>query len=306
MTIVPGKQKKIEYNTIKLGKDITMRRKKCTSSGKSMQWKSPLLQNVANGFMAAVGLKKELLLSNPDLIVVDGSNQELLDDNINDVTAYKPSGIVVLCLIKLERELIRSQYLWGPNDALNINKCKTNIITGHSTHFGSTGKYYSFGNRANYGMIDKSSITQFVLKKYNKLSSMKTAEQQSQEMEQLLANDLYNGVTSLVSIMPNLKQYIAPSLNTAFQLQHDIGDCNLKATKVKKAGLWQSSICVNCQTSMFHTENDCTYTVITTPNQNTDATPVFLFEFKKGFTLGLQMEPGLTFVFLGNICIIVK
>ena len=292
MAIIPGKDNKLEYSTIKLGKDIVMRRKKCTSSGRCMQWKSLLLQNVTNGFMVVVGYKHEFLDSNPDLIVVDGSNQQLLDDNINDVTAYKPSGIVVLCLMKLEREQIHSQYLWGLNDAVNIKKCKTNIITGHSTHFGSTGKYYSFGNRANYGMIDKSSITQYVLKKYNKLSSMITAEQQSQVMEELLANDLYNGVMSLVSIVPNLKQYIAPSLNIAFQLQQNIGDCNLKATRVKKAGLWQSSICVNCQTSMFHTENDCTYTVISTPNQNTDVTPVFLFELKKVLLLDCKWNLG--------------
>ena len=218
MSSIPGKDNKIEYNNIQLGKDIILRRKKCISSGKHIQWKGTSLENASNGFMAVVGYKHEFIDSNPDLIVVDGSNQELLEDNMNDVTAYKPSGIVVLCLMKLEREQIHSQYLWGPNDAINVKKCKTNIITGHSTHFGSTGKYYSFGNRANYGMIDKSSITQFVHKKYKKLSSNITAEQQSQVMEELLANDLNNGVMSLVSMLPNLKQYIAPSLNVAFQV----------------------------------------------------------------------------------------
>ena len=51
---------------------------------------------------------------------------------------------------------------------------------------------------------------------------------------------------------------------------------------MSEAGLWQSSVCVNCQTSILHTENDCTYTVITTPNQGTNVVPIFLFEIQKG------------------------
>ena len=129
---------------------------------------------------------------------------------------------------------------------------------------------------------------------------MIVAEEQSKVMEYLLATDLKNGVLSLVSILSNLQQYIAPTLNIAFHLQEEIGDCNLKKMVVSEAGLWQSSICVNCQTSTLHTENDCTYTEITTPNQNTETVPIFLFEFKKGFTIGLRMDPGLTFKFSGK------
>ena len=104
-------------------------------------------------------------------------------------------------------------------------------------------------------------------------------------MEDLLANDLHTAIQGLVSILPNVRQYIAPTLNIAYQLQEEIGDCNMKTTAVSRSGLWQSSICVNCQTSTCHTENDCTYTVITTPNQHTDEVPVFLFEFKKASRL---------------------
>jgi hypothetical protein len=70
-------------------------------------------------------------------------------------------------------------------------------------------------------------------------------------MEDLLANDLKNGIMSLVSIVPNLRQYISLTLNIAFQLQEQIGDCNLKRTAISNIGLWQSFICVNCQTSSF-------------------------------------------------------
>ena len=67
-----------------------------------------------------------------------------------------------------------------------------------------------------------------------------------------------------------------------------------------KAGLWQSSVCINYQTSILHSENDCNYTMITTPNQCTKNVPTFLFEIKKGYTIGLHMDPGLTFMFSGK------
>ena len=50
----------------------------------------------------------------------------------------------------------------------------------------------------------------------------------------------------------------------------------------------------------MHTENYCTYTVIATPNQDTKDVPYFLFDLRKGFTVGLQMNPGLTFMLTGK------
>ena len=283
-----------------MGSNVMLRKKRGLSSGINVNWKTPQLANTKGGYMLIATNKNELLKSNPDLIVIDGSNQELLIDNVNDYTDYQPSGILVLCIAKLERESVKSQYLWGHKDAENIKKWKTNIITGHSSHFGSTGNYYSFGNRANYGLIGLSSLTQCVHKKFKKKSKMKEATFNTETFEQLLAQDLKNGVQSLVSILPNVRDYIAPTLNTAYKVQSEIGDCNLKKTAVSDVGLWQSTVCVNCQTSVLHTENDCTYTVITTPNQVTNVVPIFLFEIKKGFTVGLQMDPGLTFMFSGK------
>ena len=123
---------------------------------------------------------------------------------------------------------------------------------------------------------------------------------EAQSFENLLGEDIKHGVESLVTVLPTVKEYIAPTLNIAYNLQSEIGDCNLKATAVSEVGLWQSSICVDCQTSSFHTENDCTYTIITTPQQDKKCAPIFLFEIKKGFTVGLQMDPGLSFMFSGK------
>ena len=119
-------------------------------------------------------------------------------------------------------------------------------------------------------------------------------------METLCADDLNKGVHSLVTILPKVREYIAPTLNIAYNMQHDIGDLNMKKTAVSNNGMWQSCICVNFQTAELHTENDCTYTVITTPNQAKIKVPIFIFELKKGCTIGLQMNPGLTFMFSGK------
>ena len=74
----------------------------------------------------------------------------------------------------------------------------------------------------------------------------------------------------------------------------------MKKTNVSNNGMWQSSICVNCETAVLHIENNCTYTVIATPNQEEEKAPIFVFELKKGYTIGLQMDPGLTLMFSGK------
>ena len=63
----------------------------------------------------------------------------------------------------------------------------------------------------------------------------------------------------------------------------------------------QSCICVNAQTTHLYTENDCTYTVITVPKQNIKKKPnddyTFLFELKKGETIGIKIPHGISFTF---------
>ena len=71
----------------------------------------------------------------------------------------------------------------------------------------------------------------------------------------------------------------------------------MKETGVSNEGMWKSSLCVNWQTTDLHTENDCTYTVIAVPNQKERYVPDFIIEMKKGYTIGLKMNPGMTFMF---------
>ena len=78
----------------------------------------------------------------------------------------------------------------------------------------------------------------------------------------------------------------------------------MQKVSISECGMWQSSICVNGQTTNLHTENDCTYTIITVPEQskeeNTVDDYIFLFQIKKGETIGIKMWDGISFMFSGK------
>ena len=53
-----------------------------------------------------------------------------------------------------------------------IRSHKSNTIKGSSKHHNSTGKYYSYGNKANFVIIDMSSISQYSEKQRSLKSKM--------------------------------------------------------------------------------------------------------------------------------------
>ena len=69
------------------------------------------------------------------------------------------------------------------------------------------------------------------------------------------------------------------------------------------SNLWQTSICVNAQTGEFHNENDCTYTIITTPKQDStddEQEYNFITQLMTNHNIGIKLEPGMTFLFSGK------
>ena len=98
---------------------------------------------------------------NPRLIITYGSRLKSTEGNDKNDKQYQPSGIVLLMLAKWGRELTKLSYLRRVDDISNLKRCKTNIIIARTSHYGSTGLYYSYGNRDNYGMINNSLVTQY-------------------------------------------------------------------------------------------------------------------------------------------------
>ena len=74
-------------------------------------------------------------------------------------------------------------------------------------------------------------------------------------------------------------------------------------------GVWQSCTCVNAETEVFHTEQDCTYTVVSIPNQSKEIVKEvskdhnyhFLFKVRDKCLIGIPLEAGVTFLFSGNL-----
>ena len=222
----------------------------------------------------------------------------------NETSTYRPSGIIVLFMCKLQTDKYTTEYTWGQKEANILKTCKNNIITGHSHHFGSSGNYYSYGNRANYGMINNSSVTQYVSKKYSNKERTLKAATNAAILDDRASEEMKNGIMALTTIIPNLKEYIAPTLNVIYDIQSTIGDIHMKKTTVSDYGMWQLAVGETCQTSNLHVEDDCTYTIICTPSQDYSAISQseynFLFEIKKGVTIGIKLERGVTLLYSGK------
>ena len=153
-------------------------------------------------------------------------------------------------------------------------------------------------------MNNKSSVTQYVSKKFKNLDRMYTSIENAAIMEDISSDEIIMGIKGLQSVFPSIDKFIAPIIRVTHNLQEDIGDLNLKQVKTSEYGLWQTSICDTCQTTNLHTKKDCTYTIMSVPEQDTSTTTIpecyFVIELKKGHTVGIKMDPGLTFMFSGR------
>ena len=294
----------VKYNKITYGRNVIVKKKKITSLGKLLHYKEPTIGNMKGGFLFVTAIKKDILTLYKDVLIIDGSSQEIAGDVCDKNKTYHPSGIVVLMFCKLRSNKNKAGYTWGSHQANFCKATKDNLIATNSSHFGSKGQYYSFGNRGNYGMIDDSSVALYVSKKYKNDMKHKLATMNADVLEEMAGSELESAMKDMKSVIPNLTDFIAPTLKTAFQIQQVIGDINMNKVNISDCGMWQSSICINAQTTQLHTENDCTYTVITVPKQETKMDPpdeyIFLFDLKKGETLGLKMIYGINFMFSGK------
>ena len=83
----------------------------------------------------------------------------------------------------------------------------------------------------------------------------------------MVANELDNAVHSFGRYMRNIKNLLSPVVDTAYKLQNEWGDINIRKVKTSTNGLWTTQVCVDASTKIKHTKNDCTYTVISVPKQ---------------------------------------
>ena len=66
---------------------------------------------------------------------------------------YKPSNVLLLMMCRLDENLNRTGYTWGEQHCNTIKSSKNNILQGSSSHFGSEGNYYSYGNKGAFELL---------------------------------------------------------------------------------------------------------------------------------------------------------
>ena len=179
-----------------------------------------------------------------------------------------------------------------------MKRHKNNTVKGKTNHHNSSGLYFSYGNRANFGLINNSSVSQYLNRKTNTGDHFngKLLEELSQEEQRI-------GISSIARRIPIIRRLISPIIQAAYELQSNVGDINLKETSSGDTGLWMTTMCANAETKDFHHENDCTYTIIHVPKMavNNGRQPYhFVCKLKDTFNVSFHLKPFTTIMFSGQ------
>ena len=163
----------------------------------------------------------------------------------------------------LKMKKTKQSLRWKSKHFNAVVDSKNSVINKHNSHHGSKGLHFSFGNKAQYQTINNSSVGQYAIKKGI------TTEKKIKCLliEELVARELKDGIDNVGRILPNFKDCIAPVLKVADDLQAIVGDIHIKRGTYHDYGIWKSVVSINSQTEELHTEDDCSYTVITVPHQ---------------------------------------
>ena len=120
-------------------------------------------------------------------------------------------------------------------------------------------------------------------------------------MQQLSADDLLNGLLDMSVVLPAVVKVVSPIIDAALEMQKVKGNIELSQVPGSSEGLWQTSICINAETHHFHTEDDCTYTVIKVPEhekqpkKNSDTKYNFIFQLDRKHNIRLPMTDRVAF-----------
>ena len=263
------KEKKVYYSSIVYGKNIVKRKRQLIVFGNKTWWSEIMMDNIIDHTVYITTTKDELMDE------VKTGNIKFLDSTD---TSTQPSGIVILMMCKLPENSATKCKRWGKNDHEILKKIKVSTNSKTHQHHGSGGFHYSFGNKAFYGKINNSSVSQYALKKNTDVNIGL-----QEKMEKEFSEDIRYGISNLSKHLPNIKHLISPVLDIAFQMQKEYGDVNLQEVELSELGIWKTVVTVNAFTKELHIEDDCTSTIIYVPNQetNTDAC-TFHFQFALG------------------------
>ena len=213
---------------------------------------------------------------------------------------------MVVLMASIMKPVPNSNKTWNQEDYSRIKKCKPNILQS-SNHHKSSGYYASFGNKGSFDKVVSSSVGQYVSKKSTSFDKQININKEATLYEQYTADEISRSVKDIKTFLPNIKSIISPVLDTCFELQSAIKDINIKEGYASNDGCWQSSLCVDAVTGEFHNEQDCTYTLISVPKQETIESNKkcnkyhFLFKLTENRRLNIALHPGVSFIFSGAL-----
>lgn len=279
------------YNSVTYGSNIRKRKSTLTFDGKNVPSYEISVQSMKRKFFIITVQKSDAMAIFPQLLT--------------SMSTYNmdPSGILLL-MVCVSRPIAQIEKKWDIEDYKRVKKCKPNILQ-NSHHHESSGYYASFGNKGSYKMTNSSSVGQYTTKKHSKLSKQIAINEDATLYESYCAREISRAVKDIKAYIPNIKSIIAPVIETSYKLQMEEKDLNLTEVTSISDGCWQTSICIDAETKQYHTEHDCTYTLISVPKQivsKSIASSIkydFLFKLTDSQSINVSMKPGVSFMFSG-------
>ena len=286
------------YDNVVLGNNVVAPLKKSTSHGRTVVWKELNLSETKGGYVIITTSTNDLteLITKKSIILIDGM-EGCQHHNENNTTS-KMSGYVILAVMHLDKSLDKFGFKWGREQYEVVKSCKKNIMTLANNHHGSCGEYFSWGNKGNYGMKNKSSVGSYVTRPGLK-SLLNSAF-----IEQMINTELQTSILKICKILPSMQNVIAPVIEVAHDVQSNTTDINITERYGSNVGIWQSSVGINAVTKEMHTEDDVTYTTISVYRQEFDSKDRhfhFMYQFGNKCNVSLPLIAGTTLLFSGKL-----
>jgi len=256
------------------------------------------LSEIKGGYAIIATTIEELnvMIECNSIILIDSTEGSKSGRAINDKSRL--SGYVMLAVMQLDKTINRSGFAWGRGHFNTVNIANNNIMTLSNKHHQSTGHYFSWGNRGNYGMLENSSVGGYACKRGDK------AKMNSEFIEFMMNTELISSIKKMKKILSILPSVVAPVIRVAHELQSTVGDINIQKPYGANVGVWQSSLSVNAVTKGMHTEDDVTYSTISVPLQEVQSTERkyhFMFQLNHKNIMSLPLIEGTTLLFLGKL-----
>ena len=281
-----------------MGNNIKAPLKRSTTNGSPVHWREVNLSEIKGGYAIIATTIEELnvMIECNSIILIDSTEGSKSGRAINDKSRL--SGYVMLAVMQLDKTINRSGFAWGRGHFNTVNIAKNNIMTLSNKHHQSTGHYFSWGNRGNYGMLENSSVGGYACKRGDK------AKMNSEFIEFMMNTELISAINKMKKILPILPSVVAPVIRVAHELQSTVGDINIQKPYGTNVGVWQSSLSVNAVTKVMHTWDDVTYSTISVPLQEVHSTERkyhFMFQLNHKNIMSLPLIEGTTLLFSGKL-----